>query len=169
MRWASAIFKCLKKLERNFIRFSSLDILSHSLIKEDQYWECICTLYLSFSNSQINRTYMFARRDLLSNPSRHTIELIECFHFAPPGSHGCTILLPPGGRCLFPASKFSDRNRYAGRPSSILVYVNHVRASQSLTPEQFKRFVKLSFYVDDDGRLTIRGVESEFSDLCRFW
>ncbi|KAI3468292.1 hypothetical protein Pfo_024955 [Paulownia fortunei] len=105
---------------------------------------------------------------MLSNQSGATIEVIEIFHLAPPGSHGCIILLPPHGQRVFPAAKFYRRNRISGRPSTIFINVNGVRASQSLTPQQFLHYVKISFYVYQDGRLTITGVKPKLTDFCRF-
>lgn len=111
---------------------------------------------------------MFRIYGELINDSGAKIKLVEVLLFDPPGSHGRVLRLLPGGRRLFLASEFSDRNHLSGRPSVILVYVDGVEA-RSLRPEHFKRFIRMRFLVDGDGNLAIRGVEAEFSDHFQFW
>ncbi|KAK4420050.1 hypothetical protein Salat_2417900 [Sesamum alatum] len=109
------------------------------------------------------------RMDMLCNQSSATIELVEIPHLAPPGRHGRRILLQPRSHRVFPAAEFYTRNRYSGRPSTILVYVDGRKVPQALTPQQFMRYVKITFDVDREGRVTITGVEPKLTDLCRFW
>lgn len=101
----------------------------------------------------------------MENTSDGTIKLVNVPVYSTADSCHSAILLPPGSRCFYAASKFSVEDR----PSAVYVYVNGVKQASHLQPYWFQHLVKISFHVDGDGGLTVKGVKARLSDYLRFW
>lgn len=112
---------------------------------------------------------MVYRMVVVENMSDAEISLMEAFYHAPPGCYSYEIKLPPRGHVEFLAEKFHDRSLDAGRPAAIIPLVNGVKAPPFLTPQHFKLYVKITLYVNDEGKLVIKGIRPKFTDFGRFW
>lgn len=104
-------------------------------------------------------TQMSGRVVVLVNHTSRVIHLKESRRFAPDGVYSHTIQLDPfGHKKKIGANMFHRRAKEAARPTVIRIFVDGVECiNKILTPQAFIDFFQISFWINEEGEVIVRG------------